>query len=344
MYNNSAPDQASSQCTAVSSYYGPGSLCGWYLIILSVIVTWRYSSKTGFRATSIAITNDFIACMLYPLLSSCHLISLLFKCSLTQAAMKSIWLPSLFRNTNSTITDEDQSSIHNRGVHVASALRVFELFTMLVIYGLISTLHHELDAGRISPTTLALLSAFLWSNCVWIVLFYKSWQHDALLYALLRLLLLGSQFMSFFLPWLLLSITSPLTWFFHQAIHIYKHLHGWLIKAYRSPSVLVRQYFRSTIQYLYNEGPMSLIMPPVMWLGTAIHLLPLELIFGTPIKGPPFIGLQLGLFFPSTEINISELDQIAGVVGGALTLLVSIYDVTKGRDIIGNTFQRWWPV
>src|SRR6478735_4739658 len=191
MYNNSALDQASSQCTAVSSYSGPGSLCGWYLIILSVIVTWRYSSKTGFRARSIAITNDFIAGMLYPLLSTCHLIYLLFRCFLTQDVVESIRLSSISQDTDLTITEEDRSSIHNGAARIASALRVFELFTMLVICGLISTLDHELDAGRISPTTLALLSAFLWSNCVWSILFYKSWQHNALLYVLLRLFLLG---------------------------------------------------------------------------------------------------------------------------------------------------------
>lgn len=91
---------------------------------------------------------------------------------------------------------------------------------------------------------------------------------------------------------------------------------------------------------------MNFLFLPVGWLAMAMFFLPLEFIFGTTTRAPYeslFIELHGRLFFPSTEINISELDQIAGVVGGALTLLVSIYDVTEGRDIIGNTFQRWWP-
>jgi len=91
---------------------------------------------------------------------------------------------------------------------------------------------------------------------------------------------------------------------------------------------------------------MDFFLLPPGWLVMAIYFLSLELVFRTPTGDPydsVFIRLQLGLFFPSTEINMSELDQIAGIVGGALTLLVSIYDVTKGRDIIRTTFQRWWP-
>ncbi|KAH7230879.1 hypothetical protein BKA59DRAFT_488520 [Fusarium tricinctum] len=344
MYNDSALEEASSQCTAVSSYYGPGSLCGWYFIILSVIVTWRFSSKTGFRARSIAITNDFIAAILYPLLSTCHLIYLLLRCSLTRDVVGSIWFSSISQDTDLTITEDDQSSIHKGAAPIASALRVFELFTVLVICGLISTLHHELDTGRISPTTLTLLVAFLWSICVWGILFYKSWQHDALLFVLLRLFLLGVQFMVLYLlPSTLLSMISPLTWLFHQAIHVYMHLHGWLIKAYRNPSVLVRQYFRGIIQFLYNDGPMSLIMLPITWIGMTTYFLPFGLIFGMPIWDSyedSFIMSQFGFFFPRTEIDVSELDQIAGIIGGILTLFFSIYDVTKGMNIIRNTFER----
>lgn len=345
MYNNSASEDEASQCTAVSSYYGPGSLCSWYLIILSVIVTWRYSSKTGFRARRLAITNDFIAAMLYPLLSTCHLIYLLFRCPLTQDVLESIWLPSLSQDTDSTNTeDEVQSTIHNGLKNIISALRVFELFTILVICGSVSTLHHELDAGPTSPTTFTLLIALSWLTCVWSILVYKSCQHDALLYVPLRLFILGAYSMTLCsLPGILFSIISPLLWLFRQAINVYKHSYRWLIEAYQTPSSLLRKYFRWIIQFLYDKGYM-LIMLPLAWIGVIWPLLPLRSVFETPVWEPSeslIIVFVSDLFFPSTGIGVLELDQVAGMIGGTLTLLVSVYDVMKDMNIVGNTFERW---
>lgn len=55
----------------VSSLYGPGNLLCWFLLLLSVLVSWTLNPRIARRDT---ITNDFLAVLLLPLVAVAHLL------------------------------------------------------------------------------------------------------------------------------------------------------------------------------------------------------------------------------------------------------------------------------
>lgn len=59
----------------VSSLTGPGNLTCWFLLLLSVLVSWTLNPRTARRDT---ITNDLLAVLLLPLVAVAHLLHQLY--------------------------------------------------------------------------------------------------------------------------------------------------------------------------------------------------------------------------------------------------------------------------
>jgi hypothetical protein len=55
----------------VSGYYGPGAVALWLLAIYAVALTWLFHPRHSLARDT--ITNDFIFCLLYPVVAAGHL-------------------------------------------------------------------------------------------------------------------------------------------------------------------------------------------------------------------------------------------------------------------------------
>lgn len=113
----------------VSSLYGPGTVGGWLFTLLSVLVTWTANPRSRRKDT---ITNDFIATLALPIISTMHLLH---------------QIRTSAHSVRSILTSQDLDSLQSAAA-IEAPLNVCETFSaaVLVLFGFLY--YPDMPCGR----------------------------------------------------------------------------------------------------------------------------------------------------------------------------------------------------
>ncbi|CAH0038931.1 unnamed protein product [Clonostachys solani] len=321
-----------------SRFYGPGFIACWYVLVISVGLSWVFNTWQRFR-----ITNELIAAVAYPVAASAHLLyqTICFPSAKSQYLANNL-ANILMPEVNGPVSAGTESGVYVLDVSMEGREKIFPLvasinaalriadnciYLCLVSLVMVILAHHSPPKPPQfphRPLLGVLLVSLFWTWMAEVVLFVK-----LLVYASHGLLpvhysiLHHLTFPVYLATALLLGPVSlmPLAVVVQCLVVASKQPNPWMyFDQLRSDAM-------KSWRMAKGEGrdtAFRLVLDIIKFTCAAVFFYGVLLFF----EYTAWVMFPMQILFPDVRISVTEFDQVAVLVGGVLALSRNVYKIT----------------
>ncbi|VUC25246.1 unnamed protein product [Clonostachys rosea] len=328
----------------VSGFYGPGSIGCWYLLVISVLISWVFDPRCRFR-----VTKDLIAAVIYPTVAAGHLLIQIvnFPTSGVQYMIVNL-LNLIWREYDGPVklgekssrylyppdlASQERDEVYPLVASINSSLRVVDNFTYLALMVLICTWPKKNYAEAQLRHRLSLLlvvgGSLIWSWHAELVLLIKFYSSAS--YKRPHVFLL-----SFF------KHLSVALWAFSWAVVLFLTTTGAkaaiknilrIRRRHPAPLQDIHQHWAKwtkSMQEVRDGGNLPTILDvSKVLLRRALIFIAILAIVVTYLGIGVWYSIRFPtlLFFPPVSSSLMELDQAAALAGGLFNLGLTLHGI-----------------